>query len=208
MVVWRHVVIEDRNSNQAGPRSNKVWLHPIVSACQTDWRWFCWRVHFFSKLMLPQKESGKKSLAFLVRESDRSVRASNPNVTKNERSDRTIFSQTEIYPAQNWSLENAIGAFLQTPAPVLDKISGPMGARFLSSTRLGSGNIIGWAQSPPAPALDKNRFPIFTDQKTFLGRVRVKFAQKEGHEKTTGQACWGHLLFWAVHPRGQRWQRR
>ena len=25
---------------------------------------------------------------------------------------------------------NAIGAFLQTPAPVLDKISGPMGARF------------------------------------------------------------------------------
>ena len=29
---------------------------------------------------------------------------------------------------------NAIWAFLQTPAPVLDKISGPMGARFLSST--------------------------------------------------------------------------
>ena len=40
---------------------------------------------------------------------------------------------------------NAIGAFLQsqTPAPVQDKISGPMGARFLSSTALGSGNLIG-----------------------------------------------------------------
>ena len=50
---------------------------------------------------------------------------------------------------------NAIGAFLQTRAPVLDKISGPMGARFLSSTGLGSGNLIEWAQFPPAPALDK-----------------------------------------------------
>ena len=37
---------------------------------------------------------------------------------------------------------NAIGACLQTSAPVLDKISGPMGARFLSSTGLGSGNLI------------------------------------------------------------------
>ena len=41
---------------------------------------------------------------------------------------------------------NVIGAFLQTPAPVLDKISGPMGARFLSSTGLGSGNLLGRAQ--------------------------------------------------------------
>ena len=55
---------------------------------------------------------------------------------------------------------NAIGAFLQTPAPVLDKISGPMGARFLSGTGLGSGNLIGRTQIPPAPALDKNRSPI------------------------------------------------
>ena len=56
---------------------------------------------------------------------------------------------------------NAIGAFLQTPAPVLDKISGPMGAQFLSSTGLGSGNLIGRAQFPPAPAMDNNRSPTF-----------------------------------------------
>ena len=54
---------------------------------------------------------------------------------------------------------NAIGAFLQTPAPVLDKISGPMGARFLSSTGLGSGNLLGRAQFPQ-PALDENPSPI------------------------------------------------
>ena len=53
----------------------------------------------------------------------------------------------------------AIGAFLQTPAPVLDKISGPMGARFLSSTGLQSGNLIERAHFFPAPALDKNRSP-------------------------------------------------
>ena len=33
-------------------------------------------------------------------------------------------------------------------------------ARFLSSTGLVSGNLIGRAQFPPAPALDKNRSPI------------------------------------------------
>ena len=38
-----------------------------------------------------------------------------------------------------------------------------MGARFLSSTGLGSGNLIGRAQSPPAPALDKNRSPTSGD---------------------------------------------
>ena len=54
---------------------------------------------------------------------------------------------------------NPMGASLRTPAPVLDKISGPMGARFLSSAGLGSGNLIGRAQFPPAPALDKNRSP-------------------------------------------------
>ena len=53
-----------------------------------------------------------------------------------------------------------MGAFLQTPAPVLNKISGPMGARFLSSTGLGSGNLIERAQFPPVPILDKNRSPI------------------------------------------------
>ena len=38
---------------------------------------------------------------------------------------------------------NALGAFLQTPAPVLDRISGPMGARFLSSTGLVY-PVLGW----------------------------------------------------------------
>ena len=57
---------------------------------------------------------------------------------------------------------NALGAFLQTPDPVMDKISEPMGARFLSSVGLGSGNLIGRAQFPPAPALDKNRSPKYT----------------------------------------------
>ena len=55
--------------------------------------------------------------------------------------------------------ENAIGAFLQTPAPVLDKISGPKGAEFSSSTGLGLDNLIERAQFSPAPALDKNRSP-------------------------------------------------
>ena len=65
-----------------------------------------------------------------------------------------LFSQTELSSTELES-GNAIGAFLQTPAPVLDKTSGPMGARFLSSTGLGSGNLIGRSQVPPAPALDK-----------------------------------------------------
>ena len=52
-----------------------------------------------------------------------------------------------FYPALESG--NAIGAFLQTPAPVLDKNFGPMGARSLSSTALGSGNLIERAQSPP-----------------------------------------------------------
>ena len=54
-----------------------------------------------------------------------------------------ILSSTELESG------NAIGAFLQTPAPVLDKISGPMGAQFLSSTGLGSGErLLGQAQFP------------------------------------------------------------
>ena len=60
---------------------------------------------------------------------------------------------------------NAIVAFLQTAAPVLDKMSGHMGARFLSSTGLGSGNLIGQAHFPPAPALNKksiSHYILFT----------------------------------------------
>ena len=63
---------------------------------------------------------------------------------------KLLISQTEMYPSGN-----AIRAFVQTPAPVLDKISGPMDARFLSSTGPGSGNLIGRAQFPPASPLDK-----------------------------------------------------
>ena len=54
---------------------------------------------------------------------------------------------------------NTIGAFLQNPAPVLNKLLDPWVHDFLSSTGLGSGNLIGRAQIPPAPALDKNRSP-------------------------------------------------
>ena len=47
------------------------------------------------------------------------------------------------------------------------------------------------AQPFPAPELrtkiftDTRIFPKSLHQKTFLGRVRVKFAQNEGHEKAT-----------------------
>ena len=40
-----------------------------------------------------------------------------------------------------------------------------MGARFLSSTGLGSGNLIGRAQFPPAPALDKIGLPQMLTEK-------------------------------------------
>ena len=49
--------------------------------------------------------------------------------------------------------------FLQTPPPVLDRISGPKGAESLSSTGLGLDNLIERAQFSPEPALDKNRSP-------------------------------------------------
>ena len=56
----------------------------------------------------------------------------------------TVLSHIADWNLSSTELEsgNAIGAFLQAPAPVLDKISGPMGARFLSSTGLRSGNLI------------------------------------------------------------------
>ena len=60
---------------------------------------------------------------------------------------------TGIYPSELES-GKAIGALLQTLAPVLDKNSGPMGAGFLSSTGLGSGNLIRRAQFLSVPALD------------------------------------------------------
>ena len=49
-------------------------------------------------------------------------------------------SQTKNISSTELESGNAcLGAFLQTPAPVLDKNSGPMGARFLSSTGLECG---------------------------------------------------------------------
>ena len=67
-------------------------------------------------------------------------------------------SQTETYPVQNWSLERPQP---QTPAPALDKISGPLGARFSSSPGLGSGNRHREsAQLFPAAALNTNRFLV------------------------------------------------
>ena len=93
---------------------------------------------------------------------------------------------------------NAIGAFLQTPAPVLDKISGPMGAQFLSSAGLGSGNLIGRAQIPPAPALDKNRsltlwyslvFPVLV----FTGASPRRVSTKSGGRNESPRETHGNL---------------
>ena len=81
---------------------------------------------------------------------------------------------------------NAIGAFLQTPAPVLDKISGPMGAEILSSIGLGSGNLVGRAQFSPAPALDKNRSPM---------KGAAKEQPQQQQPTTTGPALGLPLLF-------------
>ena len=53
------------------------------------------------------------------------------------------------------------GAFLQTPAPVLDTISGPLGAGFLSSAGLQFATRIARAQLLPAPALDKISIPNY-----------------------------------------------
>ena len=72
---------------------------------------------------------------------------------------RLKFSSTESEPG------NALEAFRQTPAPVLDIISGPMGARSLSTTGLQFGTLIERAQFSPVPALDKNWFLNFSSQR-------------------------------------------
>ena len=87
---------------------------------------------------------------------------------------------------------NDTGAFPQTPAPVLDELSGPMGARFLSSTGLEFGTLIGRAQFFPVPALDKNQSPIIPDLHhwsaiTTIGCVlRIKPMR---NEQTPGCIC-------------------
>ena len=54
---------------------------------------------------------------------------------------------------------NALRAFLQTSAPVLDKISGPMGVRFFSSTLSGPLNRLNAILSLLHP-LDRYRTPL------------------------------------------------
>ena len=53
-------------------------------------------------------------------------------------------SQTDMHPVQNWSLAMLPepSAFLQTPAPILNKISGLMGSRTVFSTGLQFATVI------------------------------------------------------------------
>ena len=62
------------------------------------------------------------------------------------------------------------------PSPVLDNISGPMGARFLSSTVLEFGNLIERAQFFPVPALDKSRSPKLPSKRRPRWAARLKFS--------------------------------
>ena len=66
-----------------------------------------------------------------------------------------------------------------------------MGARFLSSTGLGSGNLIGRAQFPPAPALDKNQSPqktLFFSLRKVLRRIPFpKFWSRRYAERIWGE---------------------
>ena len=66
-------------------------------------------------------------------------------------------SQTEVYPEIKWiNFKCRSGAFLQTPAPVLDKISGPKGARFLSNTGLGTAGLQKLKRCCPNPLPKKS----------------------------------------------------
>ena len=67
-------------------------------------------------------------------------------------------SQASDYGSEH--LTETSRALFQSRAPALDQISGPMGARYLSSTGLGFSTLIGRAQLLPAPALDKYRSPM------------------------------------------------
>ena len=70
-------------------------------------------------------------------------------------------------PKGSWALRGGIpGTFWkllfqnpsQNPTPILDKIPGPMDARFFASVGLGFGTRIGRTQLFPTPALDKIDF--------------------------------------------------
>ena len=54
----------------------------------------------------------------------------------------SLFKEVRVFKGTELESGNALGAFLQTPAPALDKISGPMGARFWSSAGLQFATLI------------------------------------------------------------------
>ena len=101
------------------------------------------------------------------------IRAPKPSSTSSEQ-EQTYTIRTRSWKTLQWRTyswrgvhirvalepaENGSGPFFQTPTPILDKIPGPMDARFLSSVGLGFGTHIGRTQLFPTPALDKNRHP-------------------------------------------------
>ena len=55
-------------------------------------------------------------------------------------------------------------------------------ARFLSSTGLGCANVIARAQLPPAPALDKNRSPTYSDQSALRSAVACGDCEDDAYE--------------------------
>ena len=77
---------------------------------------------------------------------------------------------------------NAPGTLLKIPAPVLDNISGPMGARLLSSTGLGIGILLSLRGSEflPAPAGSK------------CGLQLASVSNRSGNRRALGRA-WDHL---------------
>ena len=109
---------------------------------------------------------------------------------------RDVPGAEKLYPRKLWAdfslpryfLHGQPGAFLQTPAPALDRISGPKGAGFLSNIGLGFGTIIdqrkpkgggktagggktsrGESLSLTKSLTNSQNFPQVTPSKTVLG---------------------------------------
>ena len=93
---------------------------------------------------------------------------------------------------------NATGAFLQTPAPILQKYSGPIGAGILSSFGLQFGTLLDRAQFVLVVALDKNWSPISENIRWRMSRAKRKNPKaKKSHEQY-------QRIFWTI--RGQKTQ--
>ena len=90
---------------------------------------------------------------------------------------------------------NAPGALLQTSALVLHKISGPMAARFLSSTGLQCATLVERAQPLAAPALDKIVLPFSPLLSYFFATLGVK-GKNLGHRK--GRTCAHKKKSWKI----------